>query len=223
MLAMAEFSAQKVTKVSRVAAVDPDVIFSVEGIDDGTFAIASNKKELKQLMKSEADVVYDERKGKLYFNDNGTKKGWGKKNDGGLVAKFKGKPELTADHFEGLTAHQADEIICVDITDGFASFCEGSSSDGDIKDQIASFRESLSDADESRFYGETLINPTKGIKRIRKAAKKEGYLFDKDELKDALNEMDQSSAFINVELDDAVLASLLGMSGGIRQDGENES
>ena len=30
----------------------------------------------------------------------------------------------------------------------------------------------MSDADESRFYGETLINPTEGIKRIRKAAKK---------------------------------------------------
>ena len=90
MLAMAEFSAQKVTKVSRVAAVDPDVIFSVEGIDDGTFAIASSKKELKQLKKSDADVVYDERKGKLFLNDNGTAKGWGAKKVGGLVAKFKG-------------------------------------------------------------------------------------------------------------------------------------
>ena len=201
---MVEFNAQK---VSKRAAADPDASFSVEGTDGGTFAIASSKKELKQLMKSDADVVYDERKGKLFLNDNGTKKGWGAKKVGGLVAKFKGKPELSADHFDGLTAHGSDGI-----TGG-----------GDIKEQIATFREGLSDADESRLYGETLINPTKGIKRIRKAAKKEGYLFDKDELKDALNEMDQSSAFINVELDDAVLASLLGMSGGIRQDGENES
>ena len=70
---MAEFNAQKVTKVSKSAAVDPDTSFRVEGTDGGTFAIASSKKELKQLMKSDADVVYDERKGKLYFNDNGTK------------------------------------------------------------------------------------------------------------------------------------------------------
>ena len=53
---MAEFNAQKVSKIK---AVDPDASFSVEGTDGGTFAIASSKKELKQLMNSDADVVYD--------------------------------------------------------------------------------------------------------------------------------------------------------------------
>ena len=153
-------------------------------------------------MKSDADVVYDERKGKLFLNDNGTKKGWGAKKVGGLVAKFKGKPELSADLFNELTAHDGD-----DITGG-----------ADIKDQIATFREGLSDADESKLYGETLINPTKGIKRIRKAAKKEGYSFNKAELGDALNEMDQAGEFFDVELDDAALASLLGNAGAIGQD-----
>ena len=101
---MAEFNAQKVTKVSKRAAADPDASFSVGGIDDGTFAIASSKKELKQLMKSDADVVYDERKGKLFLNDNGTKKGWGAKKVGGLVAKFKGKPEQSVSNFDGLSS-----------------------------------------------------------------------------------------------------------------------
>ena len=188
---MAEFNAQKVSKVK---AVDPDASFTVEGTDGGTFAIASSKKELKQLMKSDADVVYDQSKGKLFFNENGAAKGWGEKKVGGLVAKFKGKPELTADQFDGLTAHGGDGI-----TEG-----------GDIKDQIASFREVLSDADESRLYGETLINPKKGLKSIAKAAKKEGYSFDKDELADALNEMDQAGAFVSVELSDASLDALLG-------------
>ena len=200
---MAEFNAQKVTKVSKGASADPDASFRVEGTDGGTFAIASTKKELKQLMKSDADVVYDERKGKLFFNDNATAKGWGAKKVGGLVAKFKGKPELSADHFDGLTAHGGDAI-----TGG-----------EDIKDQIASFREVLSDADESRLYGETLINPTKGLKRIVKAGKKEGYSFDKDELGDALNEMDQAGEFFDVELDDAALASLLNSGGAIGQEG----
>ena len=158
-------------------------------------------------MKSDADVVYDERKGKLFINDNGTKKGWGEKKVGGLIAKFKGKPELSAEHFDELTDHGGDAI-----TGG-----------KDIKDQIATFRESLSGADESRLYGETLINPTKGIKRIRKAAKKEGYSFDKAELGDALNEMDQAGEFFDVELDDAALASLLGNAGAIGQGGGNES
>ena len=62
---MAEFNAQKVSKVK---AVDPDASYSVEGTDGGSFAIASTKKELKQLMKSDAEVVYDESKGKLFFN-----------------------------------------------------------------------------------------------------------------------------------------------------------
>ena len=196
---MIEFNAQKVSKVK---AVDPDASLSVEGTDGGTFAIASSKKELKQLMKSDADVVYDQSKGKLFLNDNGTAKGWGEKKVGGLVAKFKGKPELTADQFDGLTAHGGDAV-----TDG-----------GDIKDQIATFREGLSDADESRLYGETLINPTKGIKSISKAAKKEGYSFDKAELGDALNEMNQAGEFFDVELDDAALASLLGSGGALQQE-----
>ena len=196
---MTEFNAQKVTKVSKGAAADPDASFSVEGTDGGTFAIASSKKELKQLIKSDADVVYDERKGKLYFNDNGAKKGWGEKKDGGLVAKFKGKPELSADHFDGLTTHESDAI-----TGG-----------EDIKDQIALAREGLSDADESELYGEILINPKKGLKSIKKAAKKEGYLFDKDELADALDEMDQAGAFVSVELDDASLEALLGSGGAV--------
>ena len=79
----------------------------------------------------------------------------------------------------------------------------------------------MSDADESRLYGETLINPTKGLKRIVKAGKKEGYSFDKDELADALNEMDQAGEFFDVELDDAALASLLGNAGVIGSHGNS--
>ena len=197
---MAEFNAQKVSKVK---AVDPDASFSVEGTDGGTFAIASSKKELKQLMKSDADVVYDQSKGKLFLNENGTAKGWGEKKVGGLVAKFKGKPELSANQFDGLTAHGGDAV-----TDG-----------GDIKDQIALAREGLTDAEESELYGEILINPKKGLKSIAKAAKKEGYSFDKDELADALNEMDQAGAFTNVELDDASLDALLGTGDAFGQKG----
>ena len=99
---MPEFNAKKVSKVK---AVDPDDSYRVEGADGGSFAVASSKKELKALMRSDADVVFDEKKGKLYLNDNGTAKGWGKRKVGGLIAKFKGKPELSADHFDGLSAH----------------------------------------------------------------------------------------------------------------------
>ena len=158
-------------------------------------------------MKSDAEVVYDESKGKLFLNENGTAKGWGKKKVGGLLATFKGKPELSADNFEGLSAHKGDAIT------------GGGSKDGDIKDEIASLREGLSDAKVSQLYGETLIDPKKGLKSIAKAGKKEGYEFDKDELEDALNEMQQAGDFVDIELDDVALTSLLDMNGAVGQAG----
>ena len=195
-------------KVSKVKDHHGDAIYSVDelGSFEGSFAIASSKKELKALMKSDAEVVYDKSKGKLFLNDNGTAKGWGKKKVGGLLATFKGKPELSADNFEGLSAHKGDAI-----TGG------GGSKVGDIKDQIASFREGLSDSKVSELYGETLINPKKGLKSIAKAGKKEGYQFDKAELGEALDEMNKGGAFYDVELDDAALASLMGMGGAQQQ------
>ena len=191
-------------KVSKVKNHHGDAIYSVDelGSFEGSFAIASSKKELKALMKSDAEVVYDEKKGKLYLNDNGTAKGWGAKKVGGLLATFKGKPELSADNFEGLLAHKGDAI-----TGG------GGSKGGDIKDQITAARERLSDAKVSELYGETLIDPKKGLKSIAKAGKKEGYKFDKAELGAALDEMNDAGAFSSVELDDAALATLLGMGG----------
>ena len=202
---MAEFTVKKVTKVDRgvVDGID-DAIFSVKDIENGSFAIASNKRELKALMRSDADVVYNEKKGKLYLNDNGTVKGWGKKKVGGLLATFKGKPQLSADNFDGLSAHT---LALQSIGGG------GGKQVDDIKDQIALAREGLSDAEESRLYGETLINPKKGLKSINKAAKKEGYVFDKDELADALNEMDKFGTFTDIKLDDAALEALFGMGG----------
>jgi len=69
----------------------------------------------------------------------------------------------------------------------------------------------------SELYGQTLIDPKKGLKSIAKAGKKEGYKFDKAELGEALDEMNKGGAFYDVELDDAALASLMGI-GGSQQD-----
>ena len=195
-------------KVSKVKDHHGDAIYSVDelGSFEGSFAIASSKKELKALMKSDADVVYDESKGRLYLNDNGTAKGWGAKKVGGLLARFKGKPELSADHFEGLSAHTGDAIT-----------------GGDIKDQIASLRAGLSDSKVSELYGETLIDPKKGLKSIVKAGKKEGYKLDKKELGAALDEMNDAGAFLDVELDDAALATLMGMGGAQQQNSQGGS
>jgi len=113
-----------------------------------------------------------------------------------LLARFKSKPELSADHFEGLSAHTGDAIT-----------------GGDIKDEIASLRAGLSDSKVSELYGETLIDPKKGLKSIVKAGKKEGYKLEKKELGAAIDEMNDAAAFIGVELVDAGLVLLMGMVG----------
>ena len=52
---------------------------------------------MKKLAKLDIDFLYDQKKGGLYFNENGSDKGFG---DGGIIAIFKGGPELTASNLE---------------------------------------------------------------------------------------------------------------------------
>ena len=206
---MAEFTAKKVSKVK---GVDADASFSIDGMDNGSFAIASSKKELKQLMTSDAAVVYDEKKGKLYLNENGTAKGWGAKKVGGLIAKFKGKPELTAEHFDGLSAHS-------DAVTGGGGNKGAGSKDGDTKDQIASYRETLSDSEEAALLVDFTLEPKQALKRVMKDGKKVGYVFDRDELAEELEEMNKGGSFSDIELDAAALDALLNSGGAQQQSG----
>ena len=97
-------------KPSKLKSLESEALIHVSGIETGSFAIASNKKQLKALMGSEADVVYDGKKGKLYHNANGGEKGWGKKKVGGLIARIKSKPELNTEHFENLEPFAEDQL-----------------------------------------------------------------------------------------------------------------
>ena len=69
------------------------------GIDSSaTFATGKNKKAVKKkLAKQDFDFLYDEKKGGLYFNENGADKGFG---EGGIIAILKGAPELTSGNLE---------------------------------------------------------------------------------------------------------------------------
>ena len=63
-----------------------------------TFASGKNKKAVKKkLAKQDFDFLYDEKKGGLYFNENGVDKGFG---EGGIIAILKGAPDLTSDNLE---------------------------------------------------------------------------------------------------------------------------
>ena len=59
-----------------------------------TFKVGKNKKQvLKKLARLDYDFLYDQKKGGLYFNENGPAKGLG---DGGIIAILEGGPELDA-------------------------------------------------------------------------------------------------------------------------------
>jgi hypothetical protein len=80
------------------------------GIDSSaTFAFGKNKKAVKKkLAKLDIDFLYDQKKGVLYFNENGADKGFG---NGGIIAILKGAPELTARNFSNYFTKDTSSII----------------------------------------------------------------------------------------------------------------
>ena len=91
-------SADKITKFNPTTdtqEIDADSF----GVDNSaTFAAARNKKAVKKkLAKQEFDFLYDEKKGGLYFNENGADKGFG---NGGIIAILKGALDLTSGNLE---------------------------------------------------------------------------------------------------------------------------
>ena len=83
--------------------VSVDAMPSLSGADEISFSTANTKRELRHLSKSDFDLVYFEPKGRLFANGNGHELGWGDSSEGGLMAIFKGKPELNATDFVLLT------------------------------------------------------------------------------------------------------------------------
>jgi len=69
------------------------------GIDSSsTFAAGTNKRDIKKnLAKQDVDFLYDQKKGGLYFNENGADNGFG---EGGIIAILKGAPDLTSGNLE---------------------------------------------------------------------------------------------------------------------------
>lgn len=71
--------------------------------NDGSFAElqdinlqkAETKRDLKILSQTNAEIIYFQTKGQLFYDANGTEEGYG---DGGLIAKLKGGPALTTDN-----------------------------------------------------------------------------------------------------------------------------
>ena len=96
-----KFNKKSSTKIKSFD-VDSDILkidTASFGIDDvinpATAAQGKNKKEIRKLASQEFDFLYDQKKGGIYFNENGADKGFGK---GGIIAILKGAPNLIADN-----------------------------------------------------------------------------------------------------------------------------
>lgn len=57
--------------------------------DDWEFAKAKSKRKLNKLAKSDVDLIYFQKKGYLYFNGNDEDRGFGNRNESGLLAILK--------------------------------------------------------------------------------------------------------------------------------------
>ena len=95
------FGKKKADKVTDFEIDDGDKIvikgksFSKGTKKEATFAEENNKKQAKKLAKQDVDFIYEKKSGKLYFNSNGDKKGFG--DQGGFFGIVEGSPELSAD------------------------------------------------------------------------------------------------------------------------------
>ena len=65
-----------------------------------SFESVRSKKGVKQLTMENIDLIYFEKKGQLFLNANGAERGFGNKQEGGLLAVLKGGPSLTAANIE---------------------------------------------------------------------------------------------------------------------------
>ena len=60
--------------------------------------------------------------------------------------------------------------------------------DGETKDQIAAYRETLTDSEQVDLLVNFTLEPRKALTRVIKDGKKDGYIFDRNELAEALDE-----------------------------------
>ena len=89
--------------VDKITNFNPDkktLIVSRADFDIGKqikFASCKNKRSAKALAKKDIDFIYEQKQGGLYYNENGSSRGFG---DGGLVAILVGVPDIGDQHIQ---------------------------------------------------------------------------------------------------------------------------
>ena len=124
-----------------------------------------------------------------------------------MIAWLKGKPELSAEQFEGMEAFDA---VTGDHVHEHGHDDEHS---GDTKEQIAAYRETLTDSEQADYLVGFTLKPKKTLKRVISDSKKGGYGVDRNERADELEEMNNGGAFTDIELDAAAMEALFSQGG----------
>ena len=97
---LSEYGKKKADKINDFNPEEGDSILVDKDVFDLSnkikIKVVAGKKASKKAAKSINDFIYDDKKGLLYFNENGESKGWG---DGGLFAKLQGAPKLGESDF----------------------------------------------------------------------------------------------------------------------------
>jgi len=88
-----KFNKKSADKITNFNPSNDTLKIDIDSFDidsSATFATGKNKKLVKKkLAKQDFDFLYDQNKGGLYFNENGSDKGFG---EGGIIAILKGGP-----------------------------------------------------------------------------------------------------------------------------------
>ena len=91
---------------------------------------------------------------------------------------------------------------------------------GDTKEQIAAYRETLTDFEQADYLVSFTLKPKRILKRVISDSKKGGYGFDRNERADEMEEMYNGGAFTDIELDTAAMEVLFTKGGEQEQKGE---
>ena len=78
----------------------------------------------------------------------------------------------------------------------------------------------MTDSEEAALLVDFTLEPKKALKRVMKDGKQDGYIFDRDELAEELDEMNKGGAFSDIELDAAALEAMFSQSGEQEQQGD---
>lgn len=61
-----------------------------------TFKSVRGNKKVKKVARKDIDFIYDEKKGRLFFNSNGEGRGFGSKSSGGVLLVLSDRPKIEA-------------------------------------------------------------------------------------------------------------------------------